>query len=87
METLPEPNNEKVSIKQLASSLRAVWRFSWYVWQDRVDQEWEAFQQALQDNWIKRYGLPTLAQYDWPWVRASARKNELRVALNPPSDS
>jgi hypothetical protein len=28
METLPEPNNEKVSIKQLASSLRAVWRFS-----------------------------------------------------------
>jgi hypothetical protein len=28
LENLPEPNNDRVSIKKIASSLQAVWRFS-----------------------------------------------------------
>lgn len=83
LENLPEPNNERVSIKSIPSSLQAVWRFSWYVNQERTDVQWKAFQQALENEWIVWYGMPTLAQYDGPWVAASRRTNELRVSLNP----
>jgi hypothetical protein len=83
LDTVPEPNNDRVSLTTTPSSLQAVWKFSWYVTQDAVDREWEFFQKELRSNEIVRYGMPTLAQYDWPWVAASSRRNELRVSLNP----
>lgn len=83
MKTLPDPNNDRVEIKEIPWSLQAVWRFSWYTTETAVDSQWELFQQDLEKEWITWYGLPTLAQYDWPWVWANRRRNELRVSLNP----
>lgn len=83
LENLPEPNNDRVSIKKIASSLQAVWRFSWYVNQESTDTQWKLFQEELENAGIIWYGMPTLAQYDGPWVSANRRTNELWVSLNP----
>jgi hypothetical protein len=83
LENLPQPNNDRVKIKEIPWSLQAVWRFSWYVNEADVALQREQFQTALTSNGISWYGMPTLAQYDWPWVAPRARTNELRVSLNP----
>lgn len=80
--SLPTPNNERVTIKTLPWSLKAVKRFSWRVTKDIVDTQRALFQEDLIAAEITRYGLPTLSQYDWPRVAASSRRNELWVELN-----
>lgn len=83
LDTLPLPNNQRVQIKTLPSSLKAVRRFSWAVTKEIVEQERSIFQNDLRSQWIKRYGLPILSQYDGPWVPLSQKRNELRISLNP----
>ncbi len=83
MNTLPVPNNERITIKTIPSSLKAVKRFSWWATKQAVDTQRETFQQELSAQWVTRYGLPTLWQYDWPRVAGSSRRNELSVQLNP----
>lgn len=83
LNTLPLPNNDRVQIKEMPWSLQAVWRFSWYTNEAGVAIERELFSQELEKEGIRRYWLPTLAQYDGPWVRPQSRRNELRVKLNP----
>ena len=83
METLPEPNTDRITIKEIPWSLMAVWRFSGNVSSALVDQQWGAFQENLISSSVVRYGLPILSQYDGPWVLWSQRRNELWVHLNP----
>lgn len=82
VDSLPSPNNDRITIKTIPWSLKAVKRFSWRVNKEKVDNERAAFQEDLIAQWINRYWLPTLSQYDWPRVSASNRRNELWVELN-----
>lgn len=82
LSSLPTPNNDRVTIKTLPWSLKAVKRFSWRVTKDTVDAQRARFQEDLTAAGIVRYWLPTLSQYDWPRVAASSRRNELWVELN-----
>jgi len=83
LETLPKPTNDRVTIKKIPWSLQAVWRFSWLVSEKIVDEQRALFINELENEGIIWYGLPTLAQYSWPRVRPSSRRNELWVSLNP----
>jgi len=82
MDTLPVPNNDRITIKTIPWSLKAVKRFGGRVSKDIVDQQRAEFQDDLKAKGIDRYGLPTLSQYDWPRVSAANRRNELWVELN-----
>jgi len=81
LSSLPTPNNDRISIKTIPWSLKAVKRFSGRVTKDVVDTQRAVFQEELTSQWITRYGLPTLSQYDWPRVSAGSRRNELWVEL------
>ncbi len=81
-DSLPLPNNERVTIKTIPWGLKAVRRFSWWTSQEKVTAERVAFQEDLVYYGITRYGAPTLSQYDGPWVPAARRRNELWVNLN-----
>jgi len=83
LENLPEPTNDRVTIKKIPWSLQAVWRFSWWTSEKIVDQQQALFIRELEKEGITWWGLPTLAQYSWPRVRPSSRRNELWVSLNP----
>ena len=82
MDSLPTPNNSRVWIRTIPSSLKAVKKFSGRVSKSVVDTQWAIFQEDLLSQWITRYGRPTLSQYDGPRVRGDARRNELWVELN-----
>lgn len=82
MDSLPIPNNERITIKTIPWSLKAVRKFSGRVSKDVVDTQRELFQNDLVSQWVERYGLPTLSQYDGPRVAGSSRRNELWVELN-----
>ncbi len=81
MDTLPIPNNDKVVLKEIPASQKAVWYFDWYSTGDRVSEQWTLFQFALKSEWISWLGEPTLAQYNDPWTPPWMRRNELRVDL------
>ena len=83
METLPSPNTDRITLKNLPWSLKAVRRFSWRVTEKAFDTQRTAFQSDLAAQWIIWYGLPTLSLYDGPRVSWSLRRNEIWVDLNP----
>jgi hypothetical protein len=87
MDSLPTPNNDKVTLKEIPSSMKAVWTFDGYAQKDRVENQWKLFEAALAKENIKRSGAPTLAQYNDPGTPPWMRRNELRVALTPDSIS
>ena len=82
MESLPTPNNDRITIKTIPSSLKAVKKFSGRVSKSVVDTQWAQFQEQMKSQWVTRYGRPTLSQYDGPRVSGNARRNELWVELN-----
>lgn len=82
MQTLPQPNTNRITLKQVPGSLKAVKRFSGWTSESVVDAQRAEFQEQLSEVGIVRYGLPTLSLYDGPWVPASRRRNELWVELN-----
>ena len=81
MDTLPVPNNDDVTLKELPQELKAVWTFSGYANAHAVDKEWKQFSEALTQQWVKWEWSPTLAQYNDPFTPPWMRRNELRVDL------
>ncbi len=82
LDNLPNPNNDRVSLKEIPWWLYAVRKFSWYTNETLVNTQWDLFTDELRNEGITWYWLPTLAQYDWPRVASRARRNELWVSLN-----
>lgn len=82
LESLPTPNNDRVTIKTIPASLKAVKKFSGRVSKDVADKQWSFFQEDMKSQWVTRYWRPTLSQYDGPRVSGNERRNELRVDLN-----
>ncbi len=82
LNSLPSPNNDRITIRTLPWSLKAVRKFSWRATRQQVENERISFQQDLTAQSVVRYWLPTLSQYDWPRVPAASRRNELWVELS-----
>jgi hypothetical protein len=81
METLPVPNNDRITIVEQDSLRKAIWRFWWYAHDSRVVKQWDKFQVALAANNVEWSGIYTLAQYNDPFTPPWMRKNELWVDL------
>lgn len=79
MDTLPTPNNPRVTLVEVPAKTIAIWTFGGYATQQRVETQWQAFQNELQKNNITRSGSMTLAQYNDPRTPPRLRKNELWV--------
>lgn len=82
METLPVPNNNNVTLKEMPASKRAIWTFKGYATESNVQKQRTQFKQLLEKNNIKRTWTMTLAQYNAPTTPPWMRRNELWVELS-----
>ncbi len=79
MDTLPQPNNPTVKLRQVPSSNYAVIRFSGFAGEQKVAAKTADLMAWLDEKGIKAAGNPELARYNPPWTLPFLRRNEVMV--------
>jgi len=81
METLPQPNNPDVRLREVPKQRFAVVKFSWYATKDRVERKTERLKAAMERDGLKPAGEPIVAQYNPPWTPPFMRRNEIQIPI------
>ncbi len=88
LKTLPQPNNERVKIREVASTRFAVMRFSGNPKEKTVQERMKTLETMAKDAGYETAGKPPVyARYDPPWTISFLRRNEVFLELAPPTDS
>ncbi len=77
METLPEPNDKRVTLKQIPARKVAVYKYSGTWTESRYQEKLKEFQASLQKNGVITIGEPTFARYNPPFMPWFLRRNEI----------
>ncbi len=80
--TAPEPNDPRVQLREVPSSVVAVIRYSGFWSQTNYDEHLTRLQTALRDAKIGWTGAPTLSRYNGPMTPWFLRRNEIWVAVD-----
>ena len=80
LETLPEPNNPAVTLREVPESNYAVIRFSGFTGEDKIAAKTAELMAWLDSKGITPVGKPVLARYNPPWTLPFLRRNEVMVA-------
>ncbi len=84
LDSLPEPNDDRIRLRDEPARVMAVSRYSGR-WSDRVFADREAaLLQALERDGITPLGYPLLARYDAPFKPWFLRRNESMVEIDWP---
>jgi hypothetical protein len=82
MESLPKPNSELVTIKQLPPAKFAVVKFSGLNRQKTVIEKTDSLRQWLSSKSVSEKGAePIYARYNPPWTPWFLRRNEILIEL------
>ncbi|WP_421858376.1 SOUL family heme-binding protein [Oceanicaulis sp.] len=81
METLPEPMNDDVTLREQPARRIAVYQFSGMMNDARAQRGREALEAYLQEQGLEPLSTPTYASYDPPWVPGPFRRNEVWVEI------
>lgn len=81
LNSLPIPNDSRISLREIAEQKTAVIVFSGFAGEDKVKDKTAAL-----IDWIKSIGLettstPQLARYDPPWTLPFLRRNEILINI------
>lgn len=85
MDTLPEPDDEKVRLVAVPGETVAVLRFSGDRGPAAVEARTEELRNILRDNAIESAGEPVAWFYDPPWTLPFRRRNEIAMSVTPPT--
>lgn len=77
LETLPEPNNEKVTLKMLDWYKAAILSYTWYTTEKIVEKKKTQLAELLEKDNIEVIGEMTSAQYNPPLSFPFTRRNEI----------
>lgn len=80
-ETLPTPNDSRVTLKEVPSRKLAVKRFSWSAKESTVKKQEEALIAALSRDGIETVGAINIARYNPPWTIPFMLRNEVQVEV------
>jgi hypothetical protein len=83
METLPEPDDDKVKLAPVSGETVAVLRFSGDRSPQAVAHHVEQLRKILLDNDIEVAGDPVAWFYDPPWTLPFRRRNEVAIPVTP----
>lgn len=86
LETLPAPNNDRVTIKQLPATRMAVLKFSGFVNEETIEKHHRILQEFMADNGLDAGGDYSLARYDPPWKPWFLRRNEIMIPIKVEAD-
>jgi len=81
LEDLPEPEDQRVSFREVPAYTAAVIQFSGWASADKADENWQQLRQFLIAEGIDITGEPTLNQYNPPWTLPFMRRNEIIVPV------
>jgi hypothetical protein len=82
LSTLPKPNNERVSLKNIAAKKFIVMKFSGSNSQSNISKHKNEFYRYLQKEKISSIGSPKYAYYNPPWTLPLFRRNEIMLEIN-----
>lgn len=81
IDTLPEPDDDRVTLTEVPAETVAVLRFSGGRGRGDVQPQIAALTEALRAEGIEMLGEPMTWFYDPPWTLAPLRRNEVVVAI------
>ncbi|MEH6794147.1 MAG: heme-binding protein [Rhodococcus sp. (in: high G+C Gram-positive bacteria)] len=81
MDTLPTPDDDRVTLTAVPAETVAVLRFSGGRSRDAVEPKLAALTDTLRAHGIEMLGEPMTWFYDPPWTLAPFRRNEVVVAI------
>jgi len=83
LETLPQPNDNRVHLTQIPACSMAAIRFSGYFRQDTIQKNKQRLDQWLQEQGIETEGDFIVAGYNPPWVPGFLARNEVLIQIKP----
>lgn len=84
MESLPQPNDSRVLLREVAARTVAVNRYSGRWTQSNYEKHEQELLQALRRNGVEILGDPLLARYNGPFTPWFLRRNEVIVEVDWP---
>lgn len=87
IDTLPKPNNEIVTIKEVLPKRYAVIQFSGLNSNENIARQEKQLLQYIENNKIKTVGPAKYAFYNPPWTLPFMRRNEIMLELEDMSQN
>ena len=81
IDTLPKPNNERVTLKKVLGKRYIVIQFSGLNSNENIAQHEKMLMHYIEKNQIKTAGPPKYAFYNPPWTLPFLKRNEIMVEL------
>ena len=82
MESLPEPNNDRVRLKEILTKKFVVIEFSGTNSNENVTKHENQLMNYIEANQIKIIGSPKYAFYNAPWTLPFMRRNAVMIEIN-----
>jgi len=82
MQTLPDPNNKKVSLKEIKGSRFAVIRFTGTASQSHLKKQQQMLEKFMLDQHLKSMAEPMYAFFNPPWTLPFLRRNEVMIQID-----
>ncbi len=82
MQTLPEPNNSEVILKEVAGKRFAVIRFSGLAKGTSLEAHTKELEAFIQAKKFQAFSEPTYAFFNPPWTLPFLRRNEVMIEIN-----
>ncbi|XBQ15976.1 MAG: heme-binding protein [Oceanicaulis sp.] len=83
MDTLPVPDDARVSLREIPARRVAVIRFNGLMGERRIEDKLEELQAFLAEHGHEARAAPTYAAYDPPWIPGPFRRNEIWIEIAP----
>jgi len=80
-ETLPEPNDARVELREVSSRKVAVKRFSWTATESAFQKYETELLQALARDGVETVGAVNVARYNTPWTIPFMLRSEVQVEV------
>jgi len=80
-DNVPRPSSNEVEIEVVAPRTLAVIRFSWYMTEDKYENNLDLLKKTLDARGISTSGDPLMMQYDDPWTPPFLRRNEVALEV------
>lgn len=81
METLPAPNDARVTVHETPARRVAVIRFNGLMGEQRVADHLSELQGFLDERGLTGVAAPTYAAYNPPWIPGPFRRNEIWIEI------
>lgn len=81
MASLPQPNDDKIQIKEIPRKRYAIIRFSGLPTQDILKEKLQQLQEFVQVSKMEQISEPTYAFFNPPWTLPPMRRTEIMIEI------